>query len=899
MRSADGQDWIHFDYTNYRQENIHWSMESQSFDTVTYSPASPLLRTKLRVYNSGKNLSRITVSSQQTVVDFNAALTPRNDVTSNTFTQVRDNYPLGEINVTNARGRTIKHWEMTYDYSTSRLTLKTLTEKIGNTAKPPYKFDYSGSLPETTSFARDHWGFLNNNSSNTMIPSTRVHRKSDNKYRYIRLSGANRKPSGTGALAGLLTSITYPTGGKDAFTFEVHDYSFLQRQEITRPITTPKNVEASLPNGDDDYQLEFRTFTLTGTTDVGFMAQAAFGHSGGGNYFGSVLISNSRGETILSLAPTGRPNPDTSSGEYWLFDTLYQLPPDTYSLSVTMRLAPGPRKNTLYIKLDWEEETGRQAAIVKGGGARIARIVRSFNNGSPENITKYEYRHTEGGMTRSTGSMLETEQVYEFETDFARQLTPYTFYTERRLMRFSQNRCTLGSAPGSRVGYNLVTVWHGEHGENGRSVYRYSSPRDVPDLERNYLPFPPGESADHARGLLQLRSDFGADDADTVKSIGNTYTTIDHVIPGLKIGWYVAGANVRGPDLLGLYALGNYTTRLGYARLINTRERQLQPGAPPLNTYTQNQYDETTHKQLVMSTTILSTGDTIVSYTKYPKDYTSGPGISTLQSLHIDNVPIERLTWRQKPGGKALLLSGTKTDYSPSNGGVVPVARYGARISSALPTIDPFATVQGLYEKRLVLSSYDSKNNLREHALSDDVKYTYQWDYAGTLPTAKAQNASAGQIFFQSFEEDVTAVTTQKRTGRKSLSLNGTYSVPAVNCPNANGNYILSYWTKSGNQPWVYQEKRFTGYTAGGAMATDAVTGFIDDVRVYPENALMTTYTYEPGVGITSITDPANLTVYYEYDSLNRLLSIRDHNGNLVESYNYQFQISIPYEVQE
>lgn len=53
------------------------------------------------------------------------------------------------------------------------------------------------------------------------------------------------------------------------------------------------------------------------------------------------------------------------------------------------------------------------------------------------------------------------------------------------------------------------------------------------------------------------------------------------------------------------------------------------------------------------------------------------------------------------------------------------------------------------------------------------------------------------------------------------------------------------------------------------------------------EGVSVTTYTYKPLVGITSITDPSGHSVYYEYYDDGRLHYIRDHKGKTLNSYDY------------
>jgi YD repeat-containing protein len=51
----------------------------------------------------------------------------------------------------------------------------------------------------------------------------------------------------------------------------------------------------------------------------------------------------------------------------------------------------------------------------------------------------------------------------------------------------------------------------------------------------------------------------------------------------------------------------------------------------------------------------------------------------------------------------------------------------------------------------------------------------------------------------------------------------------------------------------------------------------------------MTTYTYDPLVGMTSQCDVANRITYYEYDEMGRLKDVKDQDGNVIKTYDYHY----------
>jgi YD repeat-containing protein len=172
----------------------------------------------------------------------------------------------------------------------------------------------------------------------------------------------------------------------------------------------------------------------------------------------------------------------------------------------------------------------------------------------------------------------------------------------------------------------------------------------------------------------------------------------------------------------------------------------------------------------------------------------------------------------------------------------------------------PFACVSGNY----VLTITGSQN-------PEDNLTLFQYTYPGSI-----SGNFTNEFFYEGFEQDGN-VTTSAHTGNMSYS--GSYTVPFT-LPNSRS-YLIQWWDYSGSA-WVFNQQAYTGSTT--------LSGQIDDVRVFPKDALMTSYTYNPLVGKTSETDPAGRSTIYQYDGLNRIMTVRDQDNNILKQYDYEYQ---------
>lgn len=211
---------------------------------------------------------------------------------------------------------------------------------------------------------------------------------------------------------------------------------------------------------------------------------------------------------------------------------------------------------------------------------------------------------------------------------------------------------------------------------------------------------------------------------------------------------------------------------------------------------------------------------------------------------------------------------------------------------------------------------YNPKAQLLSTGRTDDVTKSYIWDYLDELPIAEVINADTSSIAYTSFEADgkgrwsfsgTAAADSTAVTGKKTYALSGG-SITKSGL-NSGKTYIISYWSKSGSlsitgtqggwpqslasitikgQSWTLYEHRITGQTSVSLSGSTT----LDELRFYPEKAAMTTYTYQPLLGITSQCDANGRIVYYQYDGMDRLTLVRDQYNNVIKKvcYNYAGQ---------
>lgn len=184
------------------------------------------------------------------------------------------------------------------------------------------------------------------------------------------------------------------------------------------------------------------------------------------------------------------------------------------------------------------------------------------------------------------------------------------------------------------------------------------------------------------------------------------------------------------------------------------------------------------------------------------------------------------------------LLSKTKTNYLDFGNNIVkPNSIQVSKSSNSL-------------EEKIKYHSYYPNGNVKEVSKTDGTHIVYIWGYKDEYPIAMIENA----IY--------TEVSSQVANLQSKSDLDNDRVVDAINSDGT-----INY---QGNE---------------GALRS-ALASFRNSLP----NAMVTTYTYDPLIGVTSMTDPKGYTIYYEYDSFNRLKQVKDKDGKIVSANNYHYK---------
>jgi hypothetical protein len=783
-----------------------------------------------------------------------------------------------------------------------RLILNGLSENDqNNSAVKNYSFSYnSPMLPPLHNFGQDFWGYYNGYYYNqTLLQSQQVPAYYGDQQLVYTIAGnglgANRSVSAASMQAGMLTQITYPTGGYTTFTYEPNQY-------LAPSVTTYSPSVSSVGVCADTAVVSF-TPVLPGNQTIGQLvfninmsknAQTSFVEV----LQGSTVIYKLTGSTTASTT-TSVPITVTSGTTYQMmavsFDNIdknYDVPLPNSTIGTTYQVTGAP-------------------VLTNIGGLRIKTIANYDNTNSLISSERYKYgtAGTEAGvgdfLTASNLMVFQSSHVYQFAAGDSPAVGAEITYSSNSIY-------PLSSLSGSPVAYEQVTVYHGDTVNNiGKSVYNYTIAGDSVLMYQNpavLVPYNPSQGSSYNQWVYFTNYAQGGGGGQGIRPIprlwqngepisenhyvnnGNgIYQLVQskttsyalssrppvhalflqpsiELAPGVSPGQFNSFVNIND------FTFYDYPVSNGLRVPLSTTTTDYGTDGTVVSTGVGYTYGNPIHMYPTLITTDDSKGNTLLKQVLYPQDMVNAGKDPTgiYAAMVAANIisPVIQFTESKN----STQLEQSVTGYGNSNPG-----------SIIEPSSVSLQTMANPAETRLTYNKYDSQGNLLTVSKTDGLPLSYIWGYKGEYPIAEVKNAAASDIFYEGFEGGAgNGVSGDAKTGNYSYS--GAYSKTLTGLDN--GTYWLTYWQKNGSV-WVYSSSQVPVSAGTYKIAPSAQQ--VDDIRFYPVGAQMTTYTYDPTVGVTSITDAKGGINYYEYDSMQRLMNVRDQYKNIIKSISYNY----------
>lgn len=775
--------------------------------------------------------------------------------------------------ISTALSQPIKSFIFSYNNNPNlkeRLILLSVTEQGSDgSTKPAYRFGYNKyrNQPAYLSGKSDHWEFYNANSRYATVEDyNNANLNYDTYY-----SDRNPSPDSAVYLTGMLTRVVYPTGGVTEFLYEQHAYG--------------KQLD------------EARSSTL------------------------DLTAGNAGGVRIKRITSYSLDNPQQKLEKEYLYVTGY-APSKSSSLPSSGIL--GGR-----VRYSFSDYSARAADVVDTRysksifSAQSVLPASSNSQGSHIGYSTVVEKRSDGGYTQYQYSNFDTGNGDEaplavLQADIQNSRTLYSPYSSKEEERGKLLQEEIFNKTGQRVRQRLI-----EYVALGK--------------ETGYVP------------AMQALSTVLCPDRSTTIEEGTAYKVYTYSYLPNKETETLYDINGQNPITTVKNSVYNSNTSLGYGLIasessIDSKQQTVTttyrypfdltfPGStPPLplsDPVASAVYAMTTKNMVgspietIFTRNGLVTGATVQTYRF------AGPDKSRLLPFQYF-----RLEAPQP------LSQYTPTAYGSQAGSPLNIAGGNSQmqLKASFTQYDATGNPLGLVKGGVTNADY---------SITGGIMSSYLWGYSNTLPVAKIENAAPSEVFHSNFEENLgwdAALTydnqlsrtgllagrlTSSNPGNQSHSFSTTPLTIALTAPKK---FVFSGWVysegptaqlflfmyKAGEtgsftyidylaiepidlNKWVYLEKeievpadvvklnyRLTNFYSS-ANARGGRTWF-DDVRIHPAGAQMTTYTHQPGVGVSSTSDASGRSIQNQYDGLNRLGIVRDQEGNILKQIEYHYQ---------
>ena len=846
---------IYFYYDNGNNSVIHYQrVKSQTYkQRLTGDCDEPLpLSTKTRDYKiTSKLLKEIVFPSGK--LQFNNVIAPDSGGGNDDMNKYLSY--LSSIELKDNFDQLVSRFDLIFDNTNK--TRKLLTEvKLNNDPTRTYQFEYEGTPPDDIPWSQqDFWGYYNNNQDGGFFNSLGV-------------SYQNRASDFTKAVLGSLKKITYPTKGYTEISYEANSVK-REGNEIpyecsTAEMNTSETAFAILGSVEQNAGTNYVSDTKFITVEEPYLYAAISIwtrkiDAEGGDIYGDasaeIFQVGSVTEICGSDACSGEDAPYPLLGCQGTSRSLASGPLDNlpkeerYHLN-RVKLNPGQYR--LFAEVDNEaglsmtpgDELRAEVTVhfydangnppptvlnIDVGGTRVSQI-KSCPDNDPNNCIIKEYNYLDASG-ESVGDLFRKRNVlsYELETLEYSKPPPFAeFCTSTWRIHSSASNVPLSYYMGSHVFYNGVEEKTvNNQGESLGFLERSYTFSDNVQQQYDY-PFLAKDDKEYMNGHVLSENMYDAQNSVVLEST-NQYDFIG-----------LSGLNAK--DAYSLSIAPYYIENISFGITFYSSNHTLFSNATAkswLIGTNQKQWEGISNIETQINRTYSSpqghlkteeeegsNGKTDKMEYFYPYDLATG----TYQNL-INQNRISKAV-QVKSYSENDVMSNTLSEYQWfGNTGILE------------PGILKNAKGDDSPSDRLVYHRYNNYAQPVELSLFSGAHTVYIWGYNSTLPVAKLENVNYSQI------------STATINNIQNLS-----NLDNDNCTGLSG--------------------------CDEANLRDA----LNDLRVLFPEAIITTYTYDPLVGPTSMTDSKGYTIYYQYDQHNRLEYVLDSQENLIEKMEYHYK---------
>lgn len=796
-----------------------------------------------------------------------------------------------------------------YTTDKKRLNLNSIQELSldGTESKPPFSFYYYDEelVPRRLSFGQDHWGFNNGVESNTsLIPSV----SADAGISYS--AGDDREAKWPQMRAGSLRQIQYPTGGITEYVYEPNSVATIDNCTFQRSYNNVLTVQGGMDTPDAGFG---PAGTLVVTTPSAFYYSFS---TSGTNAAGELYIDNTQ---IANVSAVNRP----------LVEDYIFLQPGNYTIKAYANADNGGGVGVIaYFYSSTSSCNPAQEKIV--GGLRIKKINKSGTNNSPKLSRSYKY---EDASLYSIPDYIFKLRNEIFKTGIVPPISntysapemgfPGSVFTYRS----PTNSQPLQTVQGYHIGYKKVTEIFSD---GGYTVNEYKGnfklPGDWYTLQDVCVrkinsticnfndPIYPAAPLvyDFERGHLKSQQIFDKNNR-KVKEINYSEEYIQNSVGVFGV--------VTAASISDLVLVTHYDVRSGKLNWTKQVEKIFDQNGASINTETTTYFNSTYNRMLSKKT---QTGQIGLSQTDY--QYVS--------DLTKCNYECPSCATDYRASAETLRV---EYDIKDKNWPVCSPAFFLGWTGPSSPCYDRQASREAAwrdYQYRLNEARITYTNCIKlckqtnnciadglsnYYVTSDNVKALYLMEQGNDLKVIEStlwnnNILQASTLFdYRPFTSDPTKVYLKNVFETEVGTPVSSFSPASILTRS------MQKDSKYSNTPistYLFNEGQPVEIVDRNGLTTSFIWGFNNTVPIVKaigvqysilqaaynnspltfrndsslSKAQVTSYTYDPVVGIKSITDANRKISYYEYDKLGRLISIKDNDGKVIENYEYKYR---------